>query len=102
MAQLMLDFGLDPSKNPKFLMLTGLADLRTGQQTTLSASVVYVVELSTGKICMYALPWNRTRWIAGMPITADLVHVGTLPFRAQSPLGPAPKIGGAKAGKEKE
>ena len=49
-AQLMKDFNLDPSKNPKFLMVTGLADLRSGRQSTFCAAVVYVVELSSGMI----------------------------------------------------
>jgi hypothetical protein len=101
-AKLMQDFGLDPTANPKFLMVTGLADLRTGQQNTLGSSVVYVIEISSGKICAYALPWNRTRWIARMPIATELVPVGTMVFRAQMPTGPAPKIGGVKAGREKD
>ncbi len=60
-VKLMQDFGLDPSKNPKFLMVTGLADLRSGSQNAFGAAVVYVVELSSGKIAAYAIPWNRTR-----------------------------------------
>jgi hypothetical protein len=101
-GQLLQDFGLDPSKNPKFLMVTGLADLRTGQQNTYGASVVYVVELSSGRIMAYAIPWNRARWIARAPLGGNLVPVGMLPFRNPPPQGPSPKIGGTKAGKEKE
>jgi hypothetical protein len=98
----MQDFGLDPSKNPKFLMVTGLADLRSGSQSTFGAAVVYVVELSSGKICAYAVPWNRARWVARAPMGGALMPVGMLPFRNPPPQGPAPKIGGTKAGKEKE
>jgi hypothetical protein len=101
-GKLLQDFGLDPSKNPKFLMVTGLADLRTGAQSTYGASVVYVVELTSGRICAYAIPWNRTRWIARAPLGGALIPVGMLPFRNPPPSGPAPKIGGAKVGKEKE
>jgi hypothetical protein len=101
-VKLMHDFGLDPSKNPKFLMVTGLADLRTGAQTSFGASVVYVVELTSGKIGAYAIPWNRTMWNTRTMVGETLIPVGMLPFRAPPPQGPAPKIGGTKAGKEKE
>jgi hypothetical protein len=101
-AQLMRDFGLDPSKNPKFHMVTGLADLRTGSQNVYGSAVLYVVEVSSGKIAAYAVPWNRARFLTRAPISANLVLVGMLPFRNPPPSGPAPKIGGAKAAKEKE
>jgi hypothetical protein len=102
-AKLMQDFGLDPSKNPKFLMVTGLADLRSGSQNTFGASVVYVVELSSGKIAAYAMPWNRARWVARAPLSGSLMPVGMLPFRNPPPMGAASKIGGTKAvGREKE
>ena len=101
-AKLLQDFGLDPSKNPKFLMVTGLADLRTGQQARFGSAVVYIVELSSGKIMAYAMPWDRTRWVARAPMGGTLMPVGMLAFRNPPPQGPSPKIGGAKASKEKE
>jgi hypothetical protein len=101
-AKLMQDFGLDPSKNPKFLMVTGLADLRSGSQNAFGAAVVYVVELSSGKIAAYAIPWNRTVWNTRNFVSGALMPVGMLPFRNPPQSGPAPKIGGTKAGKDKE
>jgi hypothetical protein len=101
-AQLMRDFGLDPSKNPKFHMVTGLADLRTGSQNVYGSAVLYVVEVSSGKIAAYAVPWNRARFLTRAPISANLVLVGMLPFRNPPPSGPAPKIGGAKAAKDRD
>jgi hypothetical protein len=101
-TQLLKDFGLDPSKNPKFLMVTGMADLRSGQQSTYGAAVVYIVELSSGMIRAYAIPWNRTRFVARAPMVGQLIPVGMLSFRNAPMQGAAPKIGGAKAGKEKE
>ena len=83
-------------------MVTGLADLRTGSQTTFGASVVYVVELTSGKIIAYGLPWNRASYTARMQTSSNLVNVGMLPFRNPPPPGPTPKIGGTKAGKERE
>ncbi len=99
-VKLMQEFGIDPSKNPKFLMVTGLADLRTGSQSGFGASVVYVVELTSGKIGAYALPWNRSSWNTRTLVSYTLVPVGMLPFRNPPPQGPAPKIGGTRAGKE--
>jgi len=100
-AQLMKDFNLDASKNPKFLMVTGMADLRSGRQSTFGAAVVYVVELSSGMIRAYAIPWDRTRFVARSPISATFMPVGALPFRNPPPAGPAPKVGGAKASNDK-
>ena len=101
-VKLMQDFGLDPSKNPKFLMVTGLVDLRSGSQSSFGAAVVYVVELSSGKIGAYAIPWNRSVWNTRKFVSGTLMPVGMLPFRNPPPQGPAPKIGGTKAGKEKD
>jgi hypothetical protein len=99
-AQLMKDFGIDPSKNPKFLMVTGLADLRTGSQAGFGSSVVYVVEVTTGKIGAYALPWNRSVYNSRKIVAETLRPVGLLPFRNPPPAGSAPKLGGAKSGKD--
>jgi hypothetical protein len=101
-AQLMKDFGLDPTKNPKFLMVTGMADLRTGSNNAFGSAVVYVVELSSGRIAAYALPWNRNVWSTRKIVSDNLRLVGMLPFRNPPPAGPAPKLGGTKTGKEKE
>jgi hypothetical protein len=101
-AKLLQDFGLDPSKNPKFLMVTGLVDMRSGSQSNFGASVVYIVELTTGKIAAYTIPWSRSVWNTRKFVPGVLVPVGMLPFRNPPPQGPAPKIGNPKGGKEKE
>ena len=56
------DLGVDAAKNPRYLMVTGVADLRRigGSNVQPSASVVYVAELTTGRIAAYAVPWNPT------------------------------------------
>src|SRR5208283_3350248 len=46
------DLGLNPAKSPRFLLTTGMADLRRtgGKTTSLSRSLVYVAELQSGKV----------------------------------------------------
>jgi hypothetical protein len=48
-------------KNPRYLMVTGMADLRTGGMTGVGNSVVYIAEFSSGQIAAYALPWTLSR-----------------------------------------
>jgi hypothetical protein len=76
------DLQVDPTKNPHFLMVTGLADLRTGgNRTYTGASVVYVAETTTGKIAAYAVPWDRSRWNARTPMQDMLRPVGIMSLR---------------------
>jgi hypothetical protein len=76
------DLEVDPAKNPHFLMVTGLADLRSGANRVYGgASVVYVAETTTGKAVAYAVPWDRARWNVRTPIQDILRPVGVLTFR---------------------
>ena len=54
------DLALDPQKNPKFLMVTGMAGLRRagGSRQQPSSAVCYVAEITSGKIVAYAIPWS--------------------------------------------
>ena len=92
-CNVMNDLGVDPSKNPKFLMVTGIADLSRGTtgQVQPSTSVVYVAEITTGKLAAYGIPWNRTAWTAGRPQMDALRLVGAMPLRA----GAVGEVGGA-------
>ena len=82
----MNDFQLDPGSNPKFLMVTGIADFRGtassgGVQNYLGTSLVYITELTTGKIAAYSVPWSQSQWNARNPTQATFRPVGMLPFR---------------------
>jgi hypothetical protein len=83
----MQDLGVDPRSNPKFLMVTGLADLE-GVSTTnyLSYSAVYIIELTTGKMAAYAIPFKRSLWNTRRPVEGALVPVGAIAFRNTPPL----------------
>lgn len=79
---ILTDLGVDPSKNPRYLMVTGMSDVpRGGSQTRLSTSVVYVAEITTGQVAAYAIPWNSARHSAGQMTNGVLMPVATTRFR---------------------
>jgi hypothetical protein len=58
------DFGA--VQNPKYLLVTGLADIPRGRSyTQLAKSIIYVAEASTGRVAAYAMPWNSSFQSAG-------------------------------------
>lgn len=62
------DFDLGSTKNPKYLMVTGLANIPRGQGgTQIASSAVYIAEANTGQLAAYMLPWNSTLFNAGKP-----------------------------------
>ncbi len=76
------DLQVDPSKNPRFLMVTGYADLRRGAaRMRPSRAVVYVAELTSGKVAAYAVPWNPQAHAAGQVFKGSLVLLDVLQFR---------------------
>ena len=76
------DFQVDPGKNPHFLMVTGLIELRGGGYRAYGGgSVVYVAETTTGKIAAYAVPWDRSRWNSHTPMQDVLRPVGMMSLR---------------------
>jgi len=84
------DLQVDPTKNPKFLLVTGLADVpRSGGRIQPARSAVYVAEITTGKMAAYLVPWNRSAFNAGQPIAGTLQPMGVIPLRA-GPAGGTP------------
>ncbi len=55
------DFIVDPNTKPKFVMIPGRADLNSGRGTTSSAGVLYVGELTSGKVVAYRFPVRVSR-----------------------------------------
>ncbi len=54
------DFGT-VGKNPKYLMVTGQADLPRGSsRLQVGQSIVYIAEAASGNVAAYALFWNET------------------------------------------
>ena len=79
------DFGVDLTKNPRFAMVTGMADIRpqAGASVRPSASVLYVAETTTGKVAAYAIPWQSGALnVPGRRITGVLQPLDIYQFRA--------------------
>ncbi len=74
------DFGT--TKNPKYLMVTGIADLPRGRgNTQLGTSLIYIAEATTGQVNAYALPFNSSLNAAGKPQRASFIHIAGGSFR---------------------
>ena len=82
------DLGVDPSKNPRFMMVTGMTSqqLTRTARTRPSLAAVYVAEVTTGKVAAYGIPWNKTAHAAGQvvgqPVPIPLFPLGMSRFRA--------------------
>lgn len=73
------DFKVDPKSQPHYAFVSGLASLPKSRSVPLpGASVIYVAELSTGRVIAYAVNFPRTR---GPVKPQDLVPIGNFPFR---------------------
>jgi len=75
------DFGT-MTKNPKFLMVTGLANIPRGQAPfQVGQSLIYVAEASSGVVNAYALPWNSSLNAAGKPQRGEFIRLAGGEFR---------------------
>jgi len=83
------DLGFKPGKvkNPKFLLVPGLAAFAGAAGGRMAQSVLYVTDAATGVTVAYGIPWNAAQTPAGGgPVVAEL-----------RPLDKAaPRGGGAK------
>lgn len=77
------DFKIDPAKNPKFMMVTGINQTRRGAGAAqISSSVVYVAEITTGQCAAYGIPWIPGVRASGAPIKNTLIPLDMVRFRA--------------------
>ncbi len=85
------DLGLNPAKPPRFMIATGSADLRRsgGKTNALSRSLVYVAELQSGKVAVYAIPWSSSAWNAGQPLGGQFTLLDVGRFRSAGSSAPA-------------
>jgi hypothetical protein len=76
------DLGIDLAKNPKYSMVTGMSVFRRGGgQVQPGNAVVYVAEMTSGKVAAYAVPWSQAYANAGRPIHARLTLLDVYPMR---------------------
>jgi hypothetical protein len=79
------DLGIDPNKTPKFMMVTGVANLRRGGGAVQpSRAIVYVAEVTSGKMAAYAIPWSSQMYATGRVIRQPLIPLAVTPFRPAS------------------
>ena len=84
------DLGIDPAKNPRYMMVTGVVSLRRGgSRMQASRAVVYVAEVTSGKMGAYAIPWNPSLAAAGQTMFLKLDRVAAYQFRG-TPIGNVP------------
>lgn len=58
---ILTDFGVDPAKSPRFLMVTGQARTqRSAGPAQRSWAYVYVMEVTSGKMVAYTFRWTGT------------------------------------------
>jgi hypothetical protein len=80
------DLGVDPAKNPRYMMVTGLATIQqAGARMQFGRSVCYVAEITTGKVGAFAIPWNPAWRTSNATIRQNLVPLGVTQFRAAGP-----------------
>ena len=89
------DLGIDSQKNPKFMMVTGMAALRRsgGSPCNPSSAVCYVAEVTSGKVAAYAIPWSPPMYAASQVQNGSLVLVAATQFRQAIPRRRGSRLG---------
>jgi hypothetical protein len=86
------DLNVDQTKNPRYMMVTGMADLmRTGgNRVAPSKAILYVAEITTGKVAAYAVRWSPGVRVQGQPQQGPFVLLDMFPMRTMvAPAGRA-------------
>jgi hypothetical protein len=98
-ANVAADLGVDPQKNPKYLMVTGMNNLRRsgGTRQMPSTAMCYVAEITSGQVVAYAVPWTPSLYAAGQVQSGALIPVGITRFRSTLGAGPGPGPGRGEA-----
>jgi len=69
-----LGFKAGKVKNPKFLLVPGVASFAGAASSRMAQSVLYVTDAATGVTVAYGIPWNSQQTAgAGGPMLSELV-----------------------------
>ncbi|KAA5543209.1 hypothetical protein FYK55_13100 [Roseiconus nitratireducens] len=68
---------LGTGKGSQYMMTTGLVDMPSSNNNPIAASVVYVLNASTGAYACYYIPFNRVSMNANRPQQGQLVLLST-------------------------
>ena len=85
------DLGVNPAKNPSYMMVTGTTLVQRGMaQVRPSLGSVFVAEIGSGRVAAYSIPWSKNAHRTGRPIQGTLVPLAVTEFRAAAGGGTAP------------
>ncbi|MCE5267402.1 MAG: hypothetical protein LLG00_05900 [Planctomycetaceae bacterium] len=100
------DLGVDPQKNSKYFITTGIATPRRagGNRLQWSTAMCYVGEVSSGKMAAYSIPWSPTMYAAGQWQSREMWLAGpAISFREglgqAGRMGPGALPGGPRRGR---
>lgn len=84
-CNVLTDLGFEPgaAKQPRFLLVSGMSNLRRSQAGPLGQSVLYVTDSSTGRTAAYGIPWSPQQAQKGFASELVLLDVA-------NPRGAAP------------
>ena len=79
------DFDMTGVKNPKYLMVTGLArDLKIASPAgRMGRTALYIVEATSGQVVAYGLPWNPSLYSAGKPQRGTFIPLAKASLRTE-------------------
>ena len=84
-ANVIADLQIDAARNPKFMMVTGDSMFRiNGGQYQPGNAVVYVAEMTSGRVAAYAVPWSHAYAIGNRPTKTSMILLDTMTFRSQA------------------
>jgi|GEM_PF-2947679 len=82
---IMQDFKVTAGQEPRFLMVTGLANLTNqGGKQQLASCVVYITEIKTGRVMAYGVVWNVMYAKPVRPITTEIIPLDGALSRTQA------------------
>jgi hypothetical protein len=95
-ANVSADMQIDPQKNPKFLMTTGVVNVRRAGGTRLqpASSVLYVAEVTSGQVAAYNIRWAPNMYASGQPQSGQIPLIGVTHFRQGTGAGPTGQTSG--------
>ncbi len=83
------DLQIAADKKPRFLMVPGGIRLQQGATAAVRMqpgySVIYVVEITTGRAVAYMTYWDVNSWKAGTQVNISLQLIGAMPVRMVTP-----------------
>ena len=78
------DFKVNPDTEPQYAIIPGLGSMQSRGRAQVADSSLYVAELSSGKVAMYAIPYQT--WNRPVPAPIELVPVTAFSFRERLKL----------------